>query len=181
MGRRIAGALAAVVIAGAAIVGFGYLRGARATHVRPGQDAPDAALASVEGGPGRLRENLGAATLVVFFHTRWPVMPRYAEVLERLYRKYQRRGFRLIGICLDDSAADARDFIQAQAITFTVFHDPGGRGTRDGWGTPSGPESYLLDRSGRVVATFPDPVNWMRDDRRAQVEGLLPSPPPGAW
>lgn len=181
MGRWIAGSLAAAVLAGAVIVGFGYLRGQRATHLRPGQDAPDVTLASVEGGPGRLRENLGQATVVVFFHTRWEVMPRYAEVLERVYRKYQRRGFRMIGICLDDSVEDARAFIQAQAITFTVFHDPGGRATASSWGTPSGPESYVLDRSGRVVATHADPVNWVRDDRRAEIEALLPPPAPGSW
>ena len=103
------------------------------------------------------------------------------ESLERLYRKFQRRGLRVVGICLDDSREEAREFIQSRAITFTVFHDPGGRATRDAWGMPSGPESYLLDASGRVVATFPDPVDWMRDDRRAQVEALLPSPAPGAW
>lgn len=181
MMRWIAGALAALVVAAAVIVGFGYLRGNRATHVRPGQQAPDVELSSLEGPRGRLRDNLGTATVVVFFHTRWAVMPRYAEVLERLYRKYQRRGLRMIGICLDDSADEARAFLRAQAITFTVFHDPGGRATRDGWGMPSGPESYLLDASGRVVAGFPDPVNWTREDRRAQVEALLPSPPPGAW
>lgn len=181
MGRRVATAVAALALAALIILAFGYLRGKRATHVRPGQDAPDVTLQSVEGGPGRLRENLGAATVVIFFHSRWEMMPRYAEVLERLYRKYQRRGLRMIGICLDDSRDDARAFIQKQAITFTVFHDPGGRASRDGWGVASGPESYLLDRSGRVVATFPEPVNWMRDDRRSQVEALLPSPPPGAW
>lgn len=181
MVRWIAGALAALLIAAAVIVGFGYLRGKRATHLRPGEAAPDVELAAAQGPAGRLRDNLGAATLVVFFHTRWTVMPRYAEVLERLYRKYQRRRLRVIGICLDDSPDAAREFIEAQAITFTVFHDPGGRATRDAWGMPSGPESYLLDASGRVVATFPDPVDWMRDDRRAQVEALLPSPAPGAW
>jgi peroxiredoxin len=181
MVRWIAGALAALLIAGAAVVGFGYLRGTRATHVRPGEQAPDATLAAVEGAGGRLRENLGTATLVVFFDSRWPFMPRYAEVLERLYRKYQRRGFRVIGIALDDSKEDARDFIHRQAITFTVFHDPGGRVTRAAWGEPGGPASYLLDASGRVVAAFPDPVNWMRDDRRSPVEALLPSPSPGAW
>jgi hypothetical protein len=46
-----------------------------------------------------------------------------------------------------------------------VFHDPGDRATRDGWG----------------VAAFPDPVDWAREDRRAQVEALLASPAPGAW
>jgi peroxiredoxin len=182
MRGRIVGALAAVAIAAAVIVGFGYLRGERATHLRPGQDAPDVELASVEGAPGRLRDNLGTATLVVFVHTRWEEMPRYAVVLERVYRKYQRRGFRVIGICLDDSVADARAFIQAHAVTFTVFHDPGGRATSaSGWGMPSGPESYLLDRAGKVVATFPDPVNWANDDRYAKLEALLPSPAPGSW
>jgi peroxiredoxin len=181
MVRWIAGLLAALLIAAAVIVGFGYLRGKRAIHVRPGEAAPDVELPSVEGGPGRIRDNLGTATVVVFFDTRWPVMPRYAEVLERFYRKYQRRGVRVIGICLDDSKDGARDFIQRQAITFTVFHDPGGRATQAAWGTPLGPESYLLDAAGRVVAAFPDPVDWMRDERRAQVEGLLPSPPPGWW
>ena len=68
-----------------------------------------------------------------------------------------------------------------QAITFPVFHDPGGRATQAAWGTPRGPESYLLDASGRVVAAFPEPVDWMRDEHRLRVEGLLPSPPPGAW
>jgi peroxiredoxin len=181
MVRWIAGALAALLIAAAVVVGFGYLRGKRATHVRPGEGAPDAELAAVEGAGGRLRDNLGKATVVVLFDSRWPIMRRYAEVLERLYRKYQRRGLRVIGICLDDSRDTARDFIRAQAITFTVLHDPGGRATRAAWGTPRGPESYLLDADGTVVAAFPDPVDWMRDERRSRVEALLPSPPPDAW
>jgi peroxiredoxin len=181
MVRRIAGVLAALVVAGAVVLAFGYLSGNRATHVRPGEPAPDFTLPSVEGGAGRLRENLGTATLVFFFHTGWDSMSRYGESLERLYRKFQRRGLRVIGICLDDSADDARAFIQARAITFTVFHDPGGRATREAWGTPRGPESYLLDPAGRVVAVFPDPVNWQLADRESQVEALLPSPAPGAW
>jgi peroxiredoxin len=181
MRRRIVGALAALAIAAAVIVAFGYASGRRATHVRPGQDAPDVTLASVEGGPGRLRDNLGAATIVVFFDTRWESMAGYGVVLERVYRKYQRRGLRLIGICLDDSVEDARAFIQARGITFTVFHDPGGRATAAAWGTPRGPESYLLDRNGKVAAAFSDPVNWMRDDRRAPLEALLPPPSPGSW
>jgi peroxiredoxin len=181
MGRWIAGALAALLIAAAAIVAFGYLRGKRATHVRPGEAAPDVTLAAVEGAQGRLRENLGKATVIVFFDTRWPMMPRYSEVLERFYRRFQRRELRVIGICLDDAKDACRAFIHSRAITFTVFHDPGGRTTRASWGTPPGPESYLLDASGRVVATFPDPVDWLREEHRSRVEGLLPSPPPDAW
>lgn len=181
MVRWMGGALAAVLIAIAAFVGFGYLRGQPATHLRPGQDAPDVKLEAVEGGVGRLRENLGAATVVVFLDTSWPETTRYVEVLERLYRKYQRRRLRVIGICLDESKEAARDFMRANGITFTVLHDPGGRATRAAWGAPSGPESHLLDASGRIVQSNPHPVNWMRDDRRSPVEALLPSPLPGSW
>lgn len=179
--RWIGGAAAALLIAAAVVLAFGYLRGERATHLRPGEDAPDVELAAVEGAGGRLRQNLGKATLVVFIDSGWPDTGRYAEVLERLYRKYQRRGLRVLAIFLDESKDAARAFIHAQGITFTAFHDPGGRATRGAWGTPAGPESYLLDGTGRVVETFPHPVNWMRDDRRAPVERLLPSPLPGEW
>lgn len=181
MVRGIAGVLAAVLVAAAAILGFGYLRGERATHLRPGDQAPDVELAAVEGPRGRLRDNLGAATVVVFLDTRWPETTRYVEVLERLYRKYQRRRLRVIAIVLDESRDAARDFFRANGITFTVFHDPDGRAGQAGWGKPAGPESYLLDASGKVVETFPHPVNWMRDDRRSPVEALLPSPAPDAW
>src|SRR5688572_659098 len=156
--RWIGGAAASVLVAVVVIAGFVYLRGDRVTRLRPGADAPDVELAAVEGARGRLRENLGAATLVVFIETGWPEMSRYAETLERFYRKYQRRGLRVIGICLDESKEAAREFIHAHAITFTVFHDPRGRATHAEWGRPAGPESYLLDASGRVVAAFPYPV-----------------------
>jgi peroxiredoxin len=182
MRRWLPGALAALAIAVAAVVGFGYLRGRPATPLRPGEMAPDVELEAVEGGArARLRDNLGPATVVVFFDSRWPVMTRYGEVLELLNRRYTRRGLRMIGICLDDSKDTARDFIQRNAITFTVLHDPGGRATAAGWGPQGGPASYLIDASGRVVASFAEPVDWQRAERRAQVEALLPSPSPGAW
>jgi peroxiredoxin len=181
MVRWIPGAVGALLIAAAAFVVFGYVRGKPVTHLRPGEAIPDIELAAVEGNPGRLRDNLGAATLVVFIDTRWTDTKRYVEVIERLYRRYQRRGLRVLAICLDESRDTARDFFRANGVTFTVFHDPAGRATQAGWGTPRSPESYLLDAEGRIVQTHVDPVNWMRDDRRSPVEALLPSPAPGAW
>ena len=179
--RWIGGALAAMLIAAAVVFGFLYLRGVPVLHLRRGQEAPDFELAAVEGGPTRLRENLGPATVVVFMDTQWPEMGRYAQVIERFYRKHQRRGLRELGICLDESRDTARAFIHANALTFTVLHDHGGRATQAGWGRARAPESYLLDASGKVVETFPEAVNWLREDRQAPVERLLPSPLPGAW
>jgi peroxiredoxin len=180
--RWLAWALAAALIAAALVAGFAYLKGAPTTRLRPGDSVPDAALEPVEGaGRARLRENLGTATVIVLFDTRWPVMARYGEGLERLNRRYQRGGLRVVGICLDDSKDTARDYIQRNAITFTVLHDPGGRATEAAWGRAKGPAAYLIDASGRVAAVFPEPVNWRADERRRHVEALLPSPSSGSW
>ena len=180
MVRRIAGAIAAVLVAVAAVVAFGYLRGREAPALRAGDVVPDAELPAVEGGVrSRLRANLGPATVIVFLDTRWPAMKRYAETLERLNRRYSRRGFRLVAIAVDDSADAVRGFIHDNAITFTVLHDPGGRVTREGYGPVRGPASYLTDGAGRVVAAFADPVDWRRDEHRQRIEALLPPPPPG--
>ena len=181
MVRRFAGALAALVLAGAVVVAFGYLRGRQAAPLRPGDVVPDAELPSVEGGArSRIRANLGPAAVIVFLDTRWPAMKRYAETLERLNRRYSRRGFRVVAIAVDDSADVVRDFIHENAITFTVLHDPGGRATREGYGAVRGPASYLTDRAGRVVAAFADPVDWRKDEHRERIEALLP-PPPAGW
>jgi peroxiredoxin len=180
MVRRIAGAIAALVVAAAAVFAFLYLRGRESTALRVGDTVPDVELPAVEGGArARLRDNLGPATVVVFMDTRWPAMQRYAQLLERTNRRYTRQRFRMVAIAVDDSADAVREFIRANAITFTVLHDPGGRATAAGFGPVRGPTAYLTDGAGRVVAAFPDPVDWRRDEHRARIEALLPSPPPG--
>lgn len=182
MVRKLAAATAALVVAAAAVLAFQYLKGPATTPLRPGDAIPDVELPAVEGGaPARVRANLGPATLIVFLDTRWPPTARYAQFVERLYRRYQRRGFRVIGICLDDSPDALRDFIRSNAITFTMLHDPGGRATRAGWGAAGGPVTYLVDAGGRVIAAHPEPIDWRREEHRGRIEALLPSPPPGGF
>ena len=180
MARKVAGVIAALVVAVAVVLAFHYLRTPGGTALGPGDQLPDVELRSVEGGaPARLRANLGPATVVVFLDTRWASTGRYAEQLERMNRRYRQRGFRLLAICLDESGEVLRDFIHRYAITFTMLHDPAGAATRAGYGEVSGPVAYLVDRGGRVVAAYPQPVDWGRDEHRRRVEALLPPPPPG--
>jgi len=181
MVRKLAGALAALVVAAAAVLAFQYLGGRETAPLRPGEVVPDVELKAVEGGaPARVRDNLGRGAVIVFLDTRWPATTRYAENLERLNRRYHRRGFRVVAIALDDSAEVWRDFIQRNAITFTVLHDPGGRATRPGWGAVSGPVAYLVDGGGRVISAHLEPVNWSVEEQLRRIEPLLP-PPPAGW
>ena len=181
MARTLGGVMAAIAVAVVAVLAFHYARSPATTPLRPGDEVPDVELRAVtDGAPARVRANLGTATVIVFLDTRWPEMSRYAEQLERMNRRYRQRGLRLLAICLDESPDLLRDFIQRQAITFTMLHDPGGGATRAAaWGEVSGPAAYLVDRGGRVVAAYPKPIDWGRDEHRQRVEALLPPPPPG--
>ena len=180
MARKVAGVIAVLVVAVGAVLAFHYLRSPGGTALGPGDELPDVELQAVEGGaPARLRANLGPATVVVFLDTRWTATERYAEQLERMNRRYRQRGFRLIAICLDESRDALREFIARRAVTFTMLHDPAGAATRAGFGQVSGPVAYLVDRGGRVVAAYPEPVDWRREEQRQRVEALLPPPPPG--
>ena len=173
--------LVGAAVAAAVVLGLFYLKAPAATRVRPGARAPEVELAGLEGGRGRIPGPRAPATVLVFFDTTWPVMDRYAVTLERLYRRYYRRGLRMVGVCLDRDAAAAKAFVHAHAITFTVLHDPGGTAVAPHYGIPRGPELYVIDAGGNVRASHSEPFDWRLPEHRGLIEGLLPSPSPGAW
>jgi peroxiredoxin len=161
--------LAAVVAAAIVIAGL-YLRAPRATRVHVGDTAPDFELPYVEGGAAaRLSAHRGAATLLVFFDTRWPQSDWYLKSLERMHRRYSRRGLRTMAVAVDPDPAVVREFVRRNEVTFAVVSDPGAARIGPLYGTPRDPEAYLLDPSGRVEAVFVERV----DDASPRVRDIL--------
>lgn len=178
--KAIVSALVAAAVAAAVVLGFLYLKAPPATPIRPGSPAPDLELPALDGGRGRLIAR-APATVLVFFDSSWPVMERYGETLERLYRKYYRRGLRMVGVSLDADAEKVRAFVRARGITFTVLHDPRGTLVAPHYGIPRTPELYVIDAAGQVRASHAAPFDWRQPRHRGPIEALLPSPSPGAW
>jgi peroxiredoxin len=72
--------------------------------------------------------------------------------LEALQRQYADQGLRVIGVSIDgrNAAGEVRQFLESNGITFTILHDADERVTRT-FRTMGVPETYLIDRDGRVV------------------------------
>jgi len=184
-GRRrasasLAGAAVALVVAAVVVIAGLYARAPHATRLHVGEIAPDFTLPVVTGGPSvRLSEIRGGPNLLFFFDTRWPGSDAYLQYLERMHRRYFRRGLRTTGVALDSDVAAVRRFVARNELTFAVLSDPFAYALHWSYGTPRDPEAYLLDAQGRVLAVFTERVDWSTREFRERLEKQLQPAPPG--
>ena len=73
-----------------------------------------------------------------------------AEPLEQGWRTVARRGVLYLGLDIQDLRGDARAFMRKYGATYPSVRDPG-RGTADRYGATGIPETFFIDRRGRVV------------------------------
>ena len=100
--------------------------------------------------------------------------------MERLHQRLKDRGFVLLAVSEDEGGPEAvKAFVDQMKVTFPVLLDPEGEvGRKYGvWGFP---ESFLLDRDGRVVERVIGPRDWASTTQIAQIEALLAAPPGAA-
>ena len=105
----------------------------------------------VEGGTLSL-DDLRGKPLVVNFWASWCVPCKdEVPVLQETYERYRDQGLVVLGIDAQDFRADARRFMKRFGLTYPVVYD--GKGSTLGrWGVTGFPETFFVDRSGRLVA-----------------------------
>ena len=125
---------------------------------RVGTVAPTFTLRRL-GGPGRvsLASYRGHPVVLNFWASWCNPCKSEAAVLQRDWTSYHRRGVVFLGVDYHDLASDARRFVDAHALTFTMLRDGSGRVTGR-YGINQVPETYVLNRQGRVVAHLAGPI-----------------------
>ena len=102
--------------------------------------------------PGRLSmSDLRGKAVVVNFWASWCLPCRdEAPVLQQTFERYRDDGLVVLGVDFNDFKGDARAFMRRYGLTFPVVYD--GKGSTGGkWGLRGVPETFFVDRSGRVV------------------------------
>jgi peroxiredoxin len=91
-------------------------------------------------------------------------------VLEQLWQANRKNGLVVVGLDAKDFRRDARAFAERFGLTFPlVFDGPGD--TLDDWGVTGFPETFVVDREGRVVEAFLGAVN--SDEDRARLRNAV--------
>jgi cytochrome c biogenesis protein CcmG/thiol:disulfide interchange protein DsbE len=95
--------------------------------------------------------DLRGKAVVVNFWASWCVPCRdEAPVLQQTYERYRDQGLVVLGVDVNDFRADARRFMDKHGLTYPVVYD--GKGSTIGkWGVRGFPETFFVDRSGRLV------------------------------
>lgn len=125
-------------------------------------------------GPGRssLADYKGKVVLLNVWASWCDPCRAESPLLERWHKRMLRSNGTVLGIDTLDVKSDALAFIKRYKLTYPQLHDRDGDAIRK-FGVIAYPESFVIDRQGRVAATKRGPV----DDAfmRKHVEPLLSS------
>jgi cytochrome c biogenesis protein CcmG/thiol:disulfide interchange protein DsbE len=108
-------------------------------------------MALFDGGELSL-EGLRGKPVILNFWASWcyPACYEEAPVLESTWRRYREQGLMVVGVDIQDKEANAREFMRRFDFTFPNGPDPGSR-ISIGFGVYGVPETFFIDREGRIV------------------------------
>jgi peroxiredoxin len=159
---------ATTVAIGLALAGLAFWGRSRTAAL-----APDFAVPDLAGQAVRLSAYRGQVVLVNLWATWCPPCREEMPSMEKLHEKLKDRGFVLLAVSQDEGGIDGvRQFVEQMKLTFRVLVDPDGEvGRKFGvWGYP---ESFLVDRDGRIVERVIGPRDWAAPTQIAAIEALL--------
>ncbi|MBT8397370.1 MAG: TlpA family protein disulfide reductase [Gemmatimonadetes bacterium] len=142
--------------------------------IEVGGPAPDFALVDLQGNPKSLEDYRGSVLLLNIWATWCTPCKEEMPSMQRLYDEVQDEDFRIVAVSIDRAPPDAdpqnpvggklRAFADSLGLTFTILHDPEGEISTT-YQASGVPESFVLDRDGRVVERIRGPRDW--DEPRA--------------
>ncbi len=114
-----------------------------------GQVAPDFALKSSSGDNLRLSEYRGDVVMVNFWATWCGPCRQEMPLLDELYSRYERVGFSLLGVNIDDDSRKAMSMVSELGVSFPVLFDARKEVSKL-YEVEAMPVTVLIDREGTV-------------------------------
>jgi cytochrome c biogenesis protein CcmG, thiol:disulfide interchange protein DsbE len=144
------GAQALAVTAVAALLALLIWKIAHQPSVPKGS-APDFTLPRLDrNGEMRLAALRGKAVVLNFWASWCVPCKEEAPLLQAAAKRWNGRGVVVVGIDSQDFKGDARRFARRYGVTYPIVHDGPGK-TRDSYGVTGFPETFFVDREGKLV------------------------------
>jgi len=96
-----------------------------------------------------------------------------APALNRLQERIAPRGGLILGVSIDEDPAAYEKFLKDHAVPFPTWRDPSRKVMHD-YGTIMIPETYIIDRHGRIARKIIGPQQWDSPDLTSYFDYLLP-------
>ena len=121
--------------------------------------APAFELPRLGGGGQQALADYRGKVVVLNYWASWCEPCRdESPLLERFHKQIAARGGTVLGVDVLDVSGDANDFIRQYGLSYPMLRDRDGR-TQEEFGVAAYPETFIIDRGGRVAATRRGPVD----------------------
>lgn len=143
--------------------------------IRPSRPtaAADFTVPSLTGSPLRLSDFKGKVVFLNFWATWCPPCKEEMPSMERLYRRYQDKGFTILAVSIDSGGpAPVAAFVKTFRLTFPIGLDPK-LSVANQYAVRGLPATFLIDRKGTVAAVAIGPRDWDNKAAHAAIETLL--------
>lgn len=172
-GLRLAGSLALCAALLGVVATASCTGDARGVEV--GDHVPDYSAPNLAGQEVAFAEHLGEVVLINVWAT-W-CGPCRVEMppIQDIYHRYRDEGFTVLAVSIDTGPGyreKVEEFVDELGLDFPVLLDPEGRISRV-LKTIGVPETFVVDRQGRIVKRWIGATNWDSDANRALVQELL--------
>ena len=127
--------------------------------VNVGDTAPDFTLPSLGAGSISLREHRRQVVLVNFWATWCPPCVEETPSLEKFAEQVRNQGVTVISVSVDQDGDTLQRFATEYHLSFAIARDPD-QAVASRYGTFKFPETYILDRDGRVAEKVIGPADW---------------------
>jgi cytochrome c biogenesis protein CcmG/thiol:disulfide interchange protein DsbE len=163
-GAALGGALLVLVV----FVSPSYRQGERSIA---GKRAPEFSF-TLAGKPARLEDLRGKVVVLNFWATWCPPCVEETPSLNRLQEQIVPIGGMVLGISVDEDEAKYEQFLVQQKVIFPNYRDT--TQTLSGrYGTSVYPETYIIDRDGKIARKMIGPQKWDDPEMVAYVRALL--------
>ena len=136
-----------------------------------GKPAKDFAF-TLDGKPERLADMRGKVVLLNFWATWCPPCVEEAPALNQLQGRIAAKGGTILGVSVDDDQEAYDDFLKMYGIDFPTYRDAAKQIPGE-YGTSMYPETYVINRDGRIERKIIGPQDWTSPTMLAYLDTIL--------
>jgi len=150
-----------------------YRQGEASIAGKTAQDFP----LEIAGKPGHLTDLKGKVVILNFWATWCPPCVEETPALNRLQKYIASRNGVILGVAADEDPAAYEKFLHDQGVVFPTYRDPATKGNHSPiaqqYGTAMYPETYIIDRRGKIARKFIGFQQWDSPDMLAYFDSVL--------
>jgi peroxiredoxin len=138
----------------------------------PGTSAPEFTLVDSQGKTVSLSELRGQVVMINFWASWCGPCREEMPYLEQIHQRYERLGFTLLGINVEENSSAANAWLQDRPVSFPILYDPQ-NGVSKLYDVIAMPSTVLIDREGKVRYLHHGYQSGYENDYQDQVRALV--------